>query len=91
MQIESAIHVNFPLASVVPSVEAWRTPSYLSVAVISVSSMPSGVVSPSQLHVPQMQIGSHGGPRMSRSDWVRRISAAGRNSNRQSRCARVFR
>jgi hypothetical protein len=57
--------------------------------VISVSSMPSGVVSPSQLHVRQMQIGSHGGPRMSRSDWVYRITAAGRNSNRQSRCARA--
>jgi hypothetical protein len=74
MQIESAIHVNCPLASAVPAVEAWRTPSDLSVAVINSSSMPSGVVSPSKLHVPQMQIGSHGGPRMTRSDWVRRCS-----------------
>ncbi len=36
--------------------------------VISVSSMPSAVVSPSKLHVPPMQFGSHGGSRMCRSD-----------------------
>jgi hypothetical protein len=57
--------------------------------VISVCSMPSGVISPSKLHVPQMQIGSHGGPSMSRSVGDYRVTAAGRNSNRQSRCARA--
>ena len=57
--------------------------------VISVSSMPSGVVFPSKLHVPPMRFGSHGGPCMSRSDWDQRITAAGRNCNWQSRCARA--
>jgi hypothetical protein len=55
----------------------------------SVSSMPSDVVSPSKLYVPPLWIGSHGGPRMSRSDSERRFTAAGRNSNWQSRSARA--